>query len=537
MTAQPHSPLCCGDWAVNVRCRFRDERNDERQRQHRCDFILLGFSSHEASTYQFYHGAGEPTEDDTQFAETGDSSLIFTGQVDEVGMEISIGGFGGLTTNVDSFVAEMHYNISTNYHPVYSNLFVETAATSGLFRSASAFTVGRGDLAVAVRPLDGSLPGTFVPVVERIKGPADLLGGGDCTLEFMGDTFELEAEDGWFYPKGGSPRNNVVVPDPDDPSVVCIITFEPAAGVLAWYDVEDWTLESLLDWQGQSLFDVKVRVIRIESVELVGAPSDGLVVKKGDEVAIKANILPFTYVPPDNEPKWYYQRLKSDGSWEAWASFGPPAHGKTYTHTTTMSGVFRVKTVLSVDGSVLCEKVYERKADEAYGREKTGRPDAFGVVDTDYQIALRNSAKNMLGNTSYRQACYLPPWMVFPERPNPSNKCNLFVAHRAHESGAVVPLLGGSRGVDPPSANQWAGLHDTHVPFPLLKQTDIGDWTLLVNPYPQPGFIVAHPSSIGSGHVGIVDYNGRGVAAGQNEVNKMSDDFLDGTSGFRKYEP
>ena len=500
--------------------------------------IATNLTNTVADTIQYYHGDGEPYEEDPWLAETAAASLVFTGRLDGVCIEIDISGFGGLTTNVDTFAAEMRYNISTNYQPVYSNTFVETSATSGLFRIASAIAVGRGDLRVEVTPLGGTLPGAFVPVVERIKGPADLLGGGDCVLEFMGGTFELEAEDGWFYPKGGSPRNTVVVPDPNDPSAGRIITFERAAGAIALYGVPDWKLESMLDWQSKSLFDVKVRVIRIESVELVGAPSDGLVVKTGDEVAIKVNIFPFTYVPPDNEPKWYYQRLKSDGSWEAWASFGPPAYGKTYTHTTTMSGVFRVKTVLSVNGSVLCEKVYERKADEAYGREKTGMPDAFGVADTDYQITLRNSAKNWVGNTSYSVATNVAPWMGFPGRRAKSNKCNLFVAHRAYESGAVVPLLGGSHGIDPPSANQWAGQDDTHVPFPLFKQTDIGDWTLLVNPYPQPGFIVAHPSgiSIDPGHVGIVDYNGKGIAAGAKEVNKIYD-FIDGKSGFRKYEP
>jgi hypothetical protein len=56
---------------------------------------------------------------------------------------------------------------------------------------------------VEVCPLDGSLPGTFMPVIERVKGPADLIGGGDCTIGFMDGTFELEEEDGWFYPSDG----------------------------------------------------------------------------------------------------------------------------------------------------------------------------------------------------------------------------------------------------------------------------------------------------------------------------------------------
>lgn len=69
--------------------------------------------------------------------------------------------------------------------------------------------------------------------------------------------------------------------------------------------------------------------------------------------------------------------------------------------------------------------------------------------------------------------------------------------------------------------------------------TDIDNWTLLTTPYPQPGFIVGHPSASGPGHVGIVDYDGHGIGAGSvsGTVNKKYGLFLDGTSGFRKYEP
>lgn len=35
--------------------------------------------------------------------------------------------------------------------------------------------------------------------------------------------------------------------------------------------------------------------------------------------------------------------------------------------------------------------------------------------------------------------------------------------------------------------------------------------------------------------VGIVDFDGEGVAAGRTEVNRRCDWFLDGTSGFSVY--
>ena len=282
---------------------------------------------------------------------------------------------------------------------------------------------------------------------------------------------------------------------------------------------------------------VRLTMLFVESVELVGVPSDGLVVKNGDNVTMKANILPTSYVPPANEPEWYHQRLKTDGSWEAWTSFGTSAHGKTYMHTTTMSGVFRVKAVLAVGGSVLCEKIYERTADEANGYGKAGEPDAFGVTDTQMQIDIREAAKSFLGSTAYPYGGVVAAQYGFPEYPANTYKCNIFVAHRAEQAGADVPAINGIPATYPPLANEWAGTEDTH-PFIPGFQTDIDDWTLLTTSYPQPGFIVGHPSASGPGHVGIVDYDGHGIGAGvSGTVNKKYPAFLDGTSGFRRYDP
>jgi len=254
----------------------------------------------------------------------------------------------------------------------------------------------------------------------------------------------------------------------------------------------------------------RIIVSRIESVELVGAPPDGLVVKKGDSVTMKANILPTSYVLPVEEPKWYYQRLKADGLWEAWTSFGDSAHDKIYTHTTTISGVFRVKAVLTVGSSIIYEKVYERTTDEAEGFGKIGEPDAFGVTDTQIQIAIRNSAMGFLGSTAYTYGGIVSAQYGFPEYPADTYKCNIFVAHRAVQAGANVPAINGFPAKYPPLANEWAGIEDTHPLIPGF-QTDIDGWTLLTTSYPQPGFIVGHPNASGSGHVGIVDYDGQGI--------------------------
>ena len=141
--------------------------------------------------------------------------------------------------------------------------------------------------------------------------------------------------------------------------------------------------------------------------------------------------------------------------------------------------------------------------------------------------------------TLYSYQGTVPAAHGFPEYGTNTFKCNIFVAHRATQAGAVVPKINGLLYDYPPLANEWAGTEDTNPYWPGL-QTTIEGWPLLATPfYPQPGMIVAHPNAESSGHVGITDYDGRGIGAGSSfgTVNKMYMDFLDGTSGFRRYEP
>ena len=76
----------------------------------------------------------------------------------------------------------------------------------------------------------------------------------------------------------------------------------------------------------------------------------------------------------------------------------------------------------------------------------------------------------------------------------------------------------------PPLANDWAN-----------GEAPIQGWTYLGRScWPEPGLVVAHPAALGSGHVGVVDYDGEGIAAGTEKVSRWYD-FLDGTSGFNQY--
>ena len=101
----------------------------------------------------------------------------------------------------------------------------------------------------------------------------------------------------------------------------------------------------------------------------------------------------------------------------------------------------------------------------------------------------------------------------------------MFVAHMICVAGYNVPRNSYWFSVYPPVANDWAG--DSAIE----NWVRIGD-----NENIQPGFVVGHPAAVGSGHCDIVDFDGEGIAAGRYIVNRDYEDWLDGTSGFRRYK-
>lgn len=228
---------------------------------------------------------------------------------------------------------------------------------------------------------------------------------------------------------------------------------------------------------------------------------------------MKTGIYPGTYVPLGDEPTWMYQRRKRDGTWDNWTSFGTDAHGTTYTHAMNLSGIFRVKAVLHVTATMALERLYTRKGnEEPNGLGCVGDPDAVGVADTQFQVDFSALARTWLGSTNYPLAGVVPADYGFSEFPAGAYKCNIFVAHRAVQAGAVVPAINGYLHNYPPTANQWAGTASTDPILPFVYTID--HWLLENTAYPQPGFIVAHPDPSGPGHVGIVDYDGEGIGAG-----------------------
>ena len=164
------------------------------------------------------------------------------------------------------------------------------------------------------------------------------------------------------------------------------------------------------------------------------------------------------------------------------------------------------------------------------GLHSIGDANHIGVASTQEQLNLRSAARSMLGDTGYALRATLPARNGFSAVESGKWKCNAFAADVAISAGLTVPIQHTTGLLEtntyPPVANEWA-----------QGDVRIQGWTHLGSSvWPEPGLIVAHPSSDGPGHVGIVDYDGEGIAAGKQTVNRRYDNFLDGSCGYNRYE-
>ncbi len=305
--------------------------------------------------------------------------------------------------------------------------------------------------------------------------------------------------------------------------IITALTVDPEAAVRHY----EYMQETLLP------VDITVR-----KKGTTAAPENGLIVTKGDILEIALAPQYFDQGKQfENLITWHYRQMTSDGRFpDAWTAFGDAAKGTKFEHTTTQSGVFRIKA--TVNGSSDYELL--RKRDEVtgtppttYGSKKKGDYDAIGVADEQWQIALVNEIRNHYASNLYRTNAALAPAHGWPAYGAGTNKCNIFVAHRIRAAGLNLTAINGTLLNYPPLANEWAGTEDTQIL--VGSPTYIFNWRLLPSDTPrQPGFVIAAPSDP-EGHVGILDYDGRGVQAGTDSgiVNKNFP-FLG--SKMRKYD-
>jgi len=233
---------------------------------------------------------------------------------------------------------------------------------------------------------------------------------------------------------------------------------------------------------------------------------------------------------------WEMCQKNMDGSYRDWISLGEVRAGTKFKYNAVYAGVYKIRANIKNIG------VYDYVLNEdnvigdiRYGPGLKGDPNHIGVCDYEFQVALCREIQRFYGAVSYSPLVDLPAQYGFPLYESNTLRCNIFVAHRGVAAGLNVPKINGLFNDYPPLANEWAGIEATSVWS--SDPTYIKNWTLLpISTLPQPGLIIAHPSTIGPGHCAITDYDGGGLGAGQSgTVNKLYGSFRDGTSRVRMY--
>ena len=263
-------------------------------------------------------------------------------------------------------------------------------------------------------------------------------------------------------------------------------------------------------------------VVKASRIESPGAPTTGLAVLAGTSVPFRIALIP-AGMETASIVAWKTARRKFDGGYRPWTNIMQSFSSTATTYGFPNPGIYRVSADVTVCGAATRTVHYLRTGRGPYDAPKIERWNHVGVAATQRQLALREFALGRLGSTQFAFKGTLLAYNGFSSIGPRKWKCNAFVAFCATSVGLSVPALHGQPPFSayPPMANDWA------------NGTPISGWTYLgTSVDPEPGWICGHPQQIGSGHVGIVDYDGYAIAAGTTEVNRKSSEFLDGRCGY-----
>ena len=297
-------------------------------------------------------------------------------------------------------------------------------------------------------------------------------------------------------------------------------------GILTSAAVGDVALQAVFTSGDMLKSETKLlTVVRAKDVVIPAAPGNGLVVLKNTPVSMLLECEP-SGAGTCLTTTWHTRRLKSDGTHEQWCPIVSNQVGVVAGFIPTQGGIYQVRALASVTAGGTDERFYVWDADEdpVVGLKKKGDIEAFGVCDEQCQIDLRNQALAYVGQAQYTKRGEVPAQYGFSELGRYDWKCNIFVAHMAIRAGLTIPHNSHLFSVYAPVANDWA------------NGTGIEGWEFLGRDIcVQPGYVVGHPATTGSGHCGIVDFDGCAIGAGEFTVNRKYKKWLDGTSGFHVY--
>jgi hypothetical protein len=245
--------------------------------------------------------------------------------------------------------------------------------------------------------------------------------------------------------------------------------------------------------------------------------------------------IPLTSYPlQTSQVNWQYREMNGDGTFTDWTNFQATPEGPEFNYTTTLGGIYQVQAIITVNGASETWQ-YNRQQDDPNGSDSDGnfnpiyakgQPDYFGVVDSQWQIDVRNQARALLGSTAYSKAGSLPP--IYPGGPTLTgdDKCNVFVYQMCNAAGdAPISLIRTYKGLNyPPLTIDWYdGAGAWEMPW-VDTALAIPGWASLGQPtWPEPGYVVSRPAynpvngEITGGHAGILDYDGAWINAGTGD--------------------
>lgn len=252
-----------------------------------------------------------------------------------------------------------------------------------------------------------------------------------------------------------------------------------------------------------------------------GKMNDRILVKKGETIEVAIHPVFWEHDLPGNDKiEWELGRLSGTGK-VSWEKVG--MKGSKISIQMEESGIFRLRATIngiSFD--------YRRHQDVPHHRGVIGLQggdyDYVGVYDYDIQKKLVDRAylyctqqsDKFLQDKPFDLSVYSSLNPIFPFQMKGAPKCNIFVYVVAYEEGVKIDMILRLPFMyrTPPLVEEWCNPLEKIRTSPYPRY-----WVHYYDrSFPEPGFIVC-----GSEHMGILDYDGRWISAGDiNVVNKRA---------------
>ena len=252
-----------------------------------------------------------------------------------------------------------------------------------------------------------------------------------------------------------------------------------------------------------------------------GNVNDRILVKKGETIDVAINPAFWEHdLPGNNNIEWEIGRLSGTGN-VSWEKVG--LKGAKISIQMTTSGIFRIRAVINDENFD-----YRRHQDVPNHKDVVGLQegdyDYIGVYDYDIQKKLVDRAyfycdqksDKFLQDKPFDLGAYSSLNPIFPSQMKGAPKCNIFVYVVAYDVGVKIDMILRLPFMyrTPPLVEEWCNPAEKIKTSPYPRQ-----WTHYYDQrFPEPGFIVC-----GTEHMGILDYDGRWISAGDvNVVNKRA---------------